>query len=120
MTTVLIADDEDAIRGGIHFVLRRYKGYDVLEARDGKECMEIIKEKKVDLVILDLRIPIIDGYRLLELIRKIEVYKDTPILVYSAYIMDEQDSVLMNQATRVLRKPFDIAKLVDLISVFTQ
>ena len=62
MTTVLIADDEKDIRSALKIYLKP-EGYELLEAADGKQALQMVKEKKVDLVLLDIMMPQMDGIK---------------------------------------------------------
>lgn len=118
MTTIMVVDDEDAIRNGIVFVLK-HRGYTVLEARNGEECLNMLKESTVDLLILDIKMPVIDGPETLKRIRQQDAYKDIPILVYSAFLTPESEAALAQSATDVLKKPVDISALINLVTLYT-
>lgn len=80
MTTLLIVDDEIMIREVIKEYGHSY-GYKVLEASDGLEAMDIIKENEVDCVILDIMMPQLDGF---STCKKIKEQFDIPIIMLSA------------------------------------
>ena len=81
MYRVLVADDEKAIRESVSDYLRA-KGFSVAVACDGKETVEKTKSDSFDLLILDVRMPNIDGLNACKLIRKFSL---VPILFLSAY-----------------------------------
>lgn len=60
--TVLIADDNLIMRNLVKFYLSKYKKFDILEAKDGIEALQIIKSNKVDLLFLDLNMPNLNGF----------------------------------------------------------
>lgn len=77
---LLVVDDEELIRN----VIKEYssvEGYDVIEASDGIEALDIIENEDIDLVILDIMMPKLDGFSTCEKIKKI---KNVPILMLSA------------------------------------
>ncbi len=80
MATLLIVDDEIMIREVIKEYGNSY-GYKVLEASDGLEAIEIVKNNDVDCVILDIMMPELDGF---STCRHIKEYKDVPIIMLSA------------------------------------
>lgn len=80
MTTLLIVDDEIMIREVIKEYGHSY-GYKVLEASDGLEAIDIIKENEVDCVILDIMMPQLDGF---STCKKIKEQFDIPIIMLSA------------------------------------
>ena len=83
--TVLVVDDEADFRNLMTFWLES-KGYKVIAAADGKSAIELVKQKKADIVFMDLRMPVMDGVDALKNIRTFD--KDTPIIIISSYIAD--------------------------------
>ncbi len=80
MDKILIVDDEDKIRE----VLKEYaefEGYEVIEARDGMEAVNLCKSMDFDLIVMDIMMPKLDGYSTVKEIRK---HKDIPVLMLSA------------------------------------
>lgn len=77
---ILIADDEAEIRDLLQLYLEK-DGYEVLEAADGMETLEKMKKEKPDLLILDIMMPGLDGYRVL---RNIREYSNVPVIMLSA------------------------------------
>ena len=80
MYKILIVDDEEKIR----CVIKEYaefEGYEVFEAKDGMEAVEIVKQKDFDVIILDVMMPRLDGFSVCKEIKKI---KNIPILMLSA------------------------------------
>ena len=77
---ILIADDEAEIRDLLHLYLEK-DGYDVLEAEDGAQALSLLQTEDVDLVILDIMMPGIDGYRVL---RNIRENNNVPVIMLSA------------------------------------
>lgn len=78
--TVLVVDDEELIRKVIHEYLEN-DNYQVLEAQDGVEALELLKEHSIDLIILDIMMPKKDGYTTLREMREI---KTIPVIMLSA------------------------------------
>ncbi|HAR63151.1 MAG: hypothetical protein DKM50_13105 [Candidatus Margulisiibacteriota bacterium] len=120
MVTLLIADDEGYIREGIIWVLKT-KGCTVFEAQDGNECLDILKKEKVDLVILDLKMPNKNGWQTAHEIRTIKGYETIPVLVYSGHLYEEdnpEDILLKQKVNEILAKPLDISNLMKLIGKY--
>jgi len=80
---ILIVDDEDDIRNLMTEVLS-FNGYNVLSARDGKEALSKIKKERVDLIILDINLPDINGYDVFKLILNNEKTKNIPVIIFSS------------------------------------
>lgn len=109
MNTVLVVDDDSEIRDVIHVYLRN-EGYRVIEAADGLEALDIIKRTSVQLVILDVMMPRMDGIRACIKIRGIS---DAPIIMLSAKEEDiDKITGLTTGADDYMTKPFNPLELV--------
>ena len=103
--TILLVDDEDAIQKLLSFPLQK-DGYRVVEARDGETALRRFDEEAVDLVILDLALPKLDG---LEVCRRLRAHSAVPIIMLTA--RDEEiDKVIGLEigADDYITKPFSI------------
>jgi DNA-binding response OmpR family regulator len=85
--TILIVEDQQGFRRIYHDVLQN-EGYDVLEAQDGEEGWQMAKEKKPNLVLLDLGLPKIDGFEVLKRIRADAETANIPVIIFS--VLGEQ------------------------------
>ena len=115
---VLAIDDNADIRDLIAFVLRR-ENYEVSTAPDGISGLEIIKDTKPDLVILDVVMPEFSGYDVLEAVRsdKSSKIRDIPVLmITSKSSTDDIDQALELGASSYIVKPFRPAKLVTKVA----
>lgn len=106
---ILVADDEKDIRNLLKISLEE-NGYTVVTAENGKQAMEIIENQLIDLAILDVMMPILDGFNLL---RKIRQTSTIPVIFLTART-DEMDKILGLGlgADDYLAKPFSIAELL--------
>ena len=106
---VLVADDDRDVRGLVRGLLER-AGYEVVEAADGKECLRVFYERRPELVVLDVRMPFLDGWEALERIREVT---DVPVLMLAARGA-ELDRVrgLRSGADDYVQKPFGRQELV--------
>ena len=86
---ILIADDEPEIRDLLRLYLEK-DGYEVVEASNGAQAMDIINAGAIDLVLLDIMMPGIDGYRVL---RNIRENNNIPVIIISAK-SDDSDKIL--------------------------
>jgi DNA-binding response OmpR family regulator len=103
--TILLVDDEEAVQKLLTFPLER-DGYRVVQARDGDEAMRQFEEHSIDLVVLDLMLPRLDG---LEVCKRIRAVSHVPIIMLTARD-DEVDKVLGLElgADDYITKPFSI------------
>ncbi len=111
--SVLIADDEPNMRKTLSAILRR-QGYDVSTADDGEMAVQMCAEKGFDVVLLDVRMPGIDG---VEAFRRIRRHQEgVRMILMSAYGLDElKQSSLDEGAIAFLDKPLDISQVIDLM-----
>ena len=78
--TILIADDEAEIRQLLRLYLEK-DGYEVMEAENGVEAMEILRQREIHLILLDIMMPQLDGYQVL---RKLRQESNIPVIFLSA------------------------------------
>jgi DNA-binding response OmpR family regulator len=104
-STILLVDDEDSIQKLLAYPLER-EGFRVLQARDGEEALERFASERVDLVVLDLMLPKLDG---LEVCKRLRAESEVPIIMLTARD-DELDKVLGLElgADDYITKPFSI------------
>ncbi len=102
--TILIADDEKEIRELLRLYLENEK-YQVLEAEDGQQALEILHRQRVDLCILDIMMPKVDGYHVLKELRK---DNNIPVMILSAKDADSEKILGLNLgADDYMAKPFN-------------
>jgi DNA-binding response OmpR family regulator len=104
-STILLVDDEDAVQKLLAFPLER-EGFRVVQARDGEEALERFAAERIDLVVLDLMLPKLDG---LEVCKRLRASSSVPIIMLTARD-DELDKVLGLElgADDYITKPFSI------------
>lgn len=101
---ILVVDDKKNIRLLLNELLSSM-GYRVLQAEDGKEAIGLVEIGSIDLVITDLKMPVMDGIQLTRAIRRTR--PDLPIIVYSAHrFIDTAPAALRAGANEYLAKPF--------------
>lgn len=107
--TILIADDEKEIRDLIRLYLEN-ENYTVLEAEDGQQALDLLHRNSVDLCLLDIMMPKMDGYQTLKEIRK---ESNIPIMFLSAKDADAEKILGLNLgADDYIAKPFNPLELV--------
>src|SRR5207253_5720760 len=104
-STILLVDDEDSVQKLLSYPLER-EGYRVLQAWDGQEALDRFAAEHVDLVVLDVMLPKLDG---LEVCKRLRADSDVPIIMLTARD-DELDKVLGLElgADDYITKPFSI------------
>lgn len=110
MKRILVAEDNKLILETIAHSLTR-EGYEILKALDGKECLKILEDNEVDLLITDLYMPYINGHEVISIIRD-ERKKNIPILVLSAGGAEENVLKAFELgADDFMVKPFSLVEL---------
>jgi len=108
---VLVADDDPQMRRLIRIVLQR-EGFEVLEANDGLDALELIEQDAVDLVILDVDMPRLNGLGVLEEIRAQMRTASLPVIILTALQDDTEEKALDLGAQDYLTKPVQTRSLV--------
>lgn len=113
--TALTVDDSKTIREMVSFTLKG-AGYEVAEAEDGVKALEVMKSKKIDVVITDLNMPNMNGLELIKAIRANPSYASVPILMLTTEGDANKKVEGKNAgATGWIVKPFQPDKLVEVI-----
>lgn len=118
MSSVLVVDDEDQVRQLIRETLEQ-AGYQVREARDGKQALEQYRRQRADLVVMDILMPDQDGLESISVLRR-EFPKVKVIAITGGTdmigILGFLDVAKMLGASRTLQKPFEMQALVDAVA----
>jgi DNA-binding response OmpR family regulator len=104
---ILIIEDEEDLLKMMIFRLKS-ADYEVISAVDGLQGLEMAKKEKPNLIILDLMLPRLDGFRVCKMLKASDEYKDIPIIILTAR-MDESDKKLAEDvgANAYMTKPFN-------------
>ncbi len=118
MKKILIVDDEQDIVETLQFILEA-EGFECHSAYDGETGLNIAKEIKPDLIILDVMMPKINGYKISRLLKYDNKYKDIPIIMITARSQDE-DKVIGEEtgANEYITKPFEIDFVVSRVKSY--
>ncbi len=103
---IIVIDDERAIRDGCHRVLTG-KGYEVITAENGQIALDILAKEPLDIILLDLKMPVIGGEEVLEIAR--EKYPDIPVIIITGHgTVDTAVVCMKSGAYDFITKPFQI------------
>ncbi len=109
MSTILIVDDEQDIVNAIEIYLKP-EGYTLLSANDGKQALHLVQTEKIDLVLMDIMMPVMDGIHATSQIREIS---NVPIILLTAKSEDTDKVMGLNiGADDYITKPFNPAELI--------
>ena len=111
--TVLIVDDDDSIRTGVAWALE-YAGYAVLEAEHGQAALNQIAVNRPDLILLDARMPTMDGMEFVRRYRELPVPHAPIVLMTAAH--ETYDRIEQSQVQGYLAKPFGVDAVLAIVS----
>ena len=110
--TVLVVDDSATMRDMVSYTLAT-AGFDVVEAEDGVDALDLLGDGRVDLIVTDINMPRLDGIGLIQRLRGQDGFKGTPILCLTTERGDDTKNAAREAgATGWIQKPFDPDKLV--------
>jgi DNA-binding response OmpR family regulator len=111
MTKVLVIDDEQGIRDLLDVLLRR-KGYDVILAANGQKGLELFRRERPDVIVLDLKMPEMDGLTVLQEVRRFDP-RQLVIILTGAGTPDAEQQVRALGVTEYVEKEFSLHLLGD-------
>jgi len=113
---VLLVEDFEDSRTGLSKLLE-IEGYEVIEATDGAQAIDLAISSNPDIILMDLSLPIIDGLSATKKIKENSSMRDIPIIALSAHdVEDVQVMVTMVGCADFITKPVDFPALLDLLS----
>lgn len=110
--TILVVDDSNFIRNNLELLLHS-RGFLVLTATNGKEALDTMEKYKVDALVADLEMPVVDGFALMAKLRRHKVYKKLPVMILTG----SNDSgkiakVIKHDVKDLIRKPYVIEEVL--------
>lgn len=116
MKKILIVDDEPNIVMSLEYTFKK-NNFEVFIARDGQEALDILEDAQPNIIILDIMMPNVDGYKTLQEIKKHERLKDTKVIFLTAKNKEKDiEKGLSLGANLYVTKPFSVKKLVEQVN----
>ena len=112
---ILIADDHDDNRELLQLLLLN-AGYDVREAKDGSECLAIARDERPDLIIIDLSMPVLDGWGVFRELRADESTRTIPFMAVTAHAEMDQGQALETGLNAYVTKPYSSEDLLETVA----
>ena len=120
MKKILIVDDEPNIVMSLEYTFKK-NNFEVFIARDGQEALDILKKQLPDVIILDVMMPMVDGFATLEQIKNDTRLKHTKVIFLSAKNKEKDiEKGLSLGADLYMTKPFSVKKLVEHVNELTK
>lgn len=109
--TILVVDDDEVMRAALKRVLEA-EGYHILLASDGMEFSKVLENRKLDLILLDVNLPWVDGYELCSLVKSHHSFKQIPIIMISARSNpDDIERGFESGCNEYVVKPFEVDEI---------
>ena len=109
---ILVVEDNLDTREMIHLYLT-LDGFTVVTAADGREGLYMARVEHPDLIITDINMPDLDGIKMIKQLRADPEFKDIPIIVLTAFGVEDRDSAIKAGANRGADKPLHFDSLID-------
>lgn len=114
LASILIADDYEDNRELLRLMLE-LAGHSVREASNGRECVELAQTDPPDLFLIDLSMPVLDGWDTLKELRAAELTRNIPCVAVTAFAEIDRERALQNGFDAYLTKPFRSKELISTI-----
>ncbi|GGK65049.1 ATP-binding protein [Amphritea balenae] len=115
--TILIADDIDYNREILAEYIKSW-GFNIVFAQNGIEVLEQVKARSLDLILLDMKMPKMDGYEVAERLQQNDLFREIPIIAVTASALKEDEEVISKLCDGYLRKPVQRIDLVKMLMDF--
>jgi len=116
LATILVVENETSNRILIERVLST-RGYRCLSASNGREALDLLDREQVDLILTDLSMPVLDGYKATQLMRARPGLENVPIVAVTAFALnDEGEAAKQIGCTEYLTKPFKPRQLLEVVA----
>lgn len=115
MTTVLVVEDNDMNRD-LFVRLLQTRDYEVLEAENGRDAIDVTRKQRPDVVLMDLSMPVMHGWEAASILKDDASTAAIPIIAVTAHATEgERDKALDHGCDEYISKPFDFDRLAELI-----
>jgi two-component system chemotaxis response regulator CheY len=113
---VLVVDDSPTMRQLIIFALKRVGDFQLVEASDGLDGLKKLGADKFDLILTDLNMPVMDGLKLIAIVRNDPIHRTVPIVIITTEgAVDDRDRALALGADACITKPIQNTQLLDTV-----
>lgn len=112
----LVVEDSPTMRQLICFALRRINGLEVVEADDGVDGLKKLSGRRFDILITDINMPVMDGLKLVSLVRKDEIHKEIPIVIITTEgAAEDRQRAMSLGANSYITKPIQAPQVINCV-----
>lgn len=113
---VLVVEDSPTMRQLIVFALKRIRGFQIVEANDGVDGLKKLSADNFDLIVTDINMPIMDGLKLVSMVRNDPNYKETPIIIITTEgATEDRERALALGANEYITKPIQTMQILETV-----
>ncbi|NQV61161.1 MAG: response regulator [Alphaproteobacteria bacterium] len=118
--TVLIVEDNDLNMKLFHDLLDAH-GYDTLQTKDGMEALAIAREKRPDLILMDIQLPEVSGLEVTKWIKEDDDLKSIPVIAVTAFAMKgDEEKIRVGGCEAYIAKPISVQLFLDTVKKFLE
>ncbi len=119
MPSILVVEDSPTMRQLITFAMKRIANTKVIEATDGVDALKKLSSEKVDLILADINMPVMDGLKLVSLMKNNQSYKNIPVIIITTEgAREDKERAMAIGANAYLAKPIQTQELIKLVTTF--
>ena len=119
MPNILVVEDSPTMRQLISFAMKRIANSRVIEATDGVDALKKLSSDKIDLILCDINMPVMDGLKLVSLVRGNPTFKDIPIIMVTTEGAEEdRKRAIAIGANAYLPKPIQTQALIKMVNTY--
>lgn len=115
---ILVIEDNEQNMYLVTFILEKHD-YRVFQAQTGKEGLKLAQENHIDLILLDIQLPELDGYAIASMIREVDKLKEVPVIAVTSYAMSgDREKALASGCTGYIEKPINPDTFMKEVQLF--
>ncbi|HTR45158.1 MAG TPA: response regulator [Thermodesulfovibrionales bacterium] len=119
MPNILVVEDSPTMRQLLSFAMKRIPNTKVIEATDGVDALKKLSSEKVDIILADINMPVMDGLKLVSLVRNNPLYKDIPVIIITTEgAKEDRERAMALGANGYIPKPIQTQELIKMVNTF--
>lgn len=119
MPNILVVEDSPTMRQLISFAMRRLANVKVIEATDGLDALKKMSSEKIDLILADINMPLMDGIKLVSHVRNNPACRNTPVIIITTEgAREDRERAMAAGANAYIVKPIQTQELIKLVGTF--